>query len=136
MCVNFDGMPDGVLDFALATRSILHTCNHEFSAQPHIFQKFDQHLQIRSGISTGSCFGGVIGTQCPRFHLFGEAEDVAIRIEQNGIPGEIIVSKPVWDLSNRKYRFTPLPDVIKDFECFVLHDKLPTPHQMASTRRY
>jgi class 3 adenylate cyclase len=120
MCVNFDGAPDPVLDFALCTRVILEQCNQEMAAQFAL-----DKLAIRMGISTGSCFGGVIGTQCPRFHLFGEAEDVAIRIEQNGIPGEIIVSKPVWDLSNRRYRYTPLPDVIKDFECFVLHSKLP-----------
>jgi hypothetical protein len=61
MCMTFDGPPNPVLDFALTIVPVLQACNAEHFPR--------QNLEIRMGICTGSCFGGIVGTEIPRFHL-------------------------------------------------------------------
>lgn len=117
MCMVFDGAPDPVLDFALRIVDELRDANREM--------RHKNDLQIRMGISTGSCFGGIVGTAVPRFHLFGACHDVAIHIEQNGRPGDIIVSSSTHALSAARYEYQPLALVVDDLDTFLLREKKP-----------
>ena len=97
MCVVFDGQPDPVLNFSLLIQSVLYERNKQSAVE--------EQVHIRIGVSTGSCFGGVIGTKIPRFHLFGDAHDHAILIEQNGRADECIVSSTTYDMTQSRYNY-------------------------------
>jgi class 3 adenylate cyclase len=46
-------------------------------------------LRLRVGLHSGPCTAGVVGRQCPKFTLFGEAVAVASRMEASGAPGRV-----------------------------------------------
>ncbi len=69
-------------------------------------------------------FSGILGSDVPRFHLFGPSHDTSIHIEQNGRAGEAIVSRSTYDLACDRYEFEQIPDLIVDEqECFILVKK-------------
>ena len=117
MCVTFEGAADPVLDFALRIVEVLA----DFNA------KDNQNLQIRMGICTGSCFGGILGSRIPRFHIFGEAHDTSIKIEQNGVPGQIIVSASTYEISRDRYAYAKIPNILEDQDTYRLVGRVNTP---------
>jgi len=120
VCI-FDGPPDPILDFALTLVPVLAACNEEMLPPK-------QRMQMRMGICTGSCFGGIVGTEIPRFHLFGSAHDIAIHIEQHGRPSTIITSSSTQFLAKERYEFDPIPELVVDgYQTFVLKAKRMEP---------
>ena len=101
-----DGPPDPVLDFALRVIEELRACNEKLSAGP------TQQLEVRVGVCSGVCFGGVIGDAVPRFHLFGDAHDAAIAIEQSGKAGEVLVSESTWAQSGARYVYEAMEGMV------------------------
>ncbi|MFZ5950250.1 MAG: adenylate/guanylate cyclase domain-containing protein [Candidatus Rifleibacteriota bacterium] len=67
----------------------------------------DQHagLSLRIGINNGPVVAGVIGTRKFIYDLWGDAVNVASRMESTGIAGEIQVTEKTFELFNRRFEF-------------------------------
>lgn len=66
-----------------------------------------QHGQIalRVGISCGSVVAGVVGTKRYLFDVWGDAVNVAARMEQHGVPGQIQVTQAVVHNAGHDFSF-------------------------------
>jgi len=65
-------------------------------------------VQIRIGIDTGPLTAGVIGESRFLYDLWGDTVNTASRMESQGAPGRVQVSKTVYQRLRTKYRFKPL----------------------------
>jgi guanylate cyclase len=57
-----------------------------------------QGLELRIGINSGPVVAGVIGTKRFLYDLWGDAVNVASRMETNGTPGEIQITRATYEL--------------------------------------
>jgi PAS domain S-box-containing protein len=64
-----------------------------------------ESIQIRIGINTGAVVAGVIGTKKFIYDLWGDAVNIASRMESSGQPGRIQVTAATCDRLKDKYRF-------------------------------
>ncbi|MBT8327352.1 MAG: adenylate/guanylate cyclase domain-containing protein, partial [Bacteroidia bacterium] len=62
------------------------------------------HFEIRVGINTGPVVTGVVGTKKFQFDIWGEAVNVAARMEQHGEPGKVNVSQSTFDIIKDSYK--------------------------------
>lgn len=62
-----------------------------------------QNFQIRIGINTGSGVAGVIGVKKFIYDLWGDAVNVASRMESSGIPGKIQVTPSTYERLRHRY---------------------------------
>ena len=56
------------------------------------------HFQLRIGINTGTVIAGVVGRAKFAFDIWGDAVNIAARMEQNCEPGTINISESTFDL--------------------------------------
>lgn len=64
-----------------------------------------ENIQIRIGINTGVVVAGVIGTKKFIYDLWGDAVNVASRMESSGEPGNIQVTTATYERLKNKYVF-------------------------------
>ena len=64
-----------------------------------------ESFQIRIGINTGSVVAGVIGIKKFIYDLWGDAVNVASRMESSGIPGKIQVTEETYERLKDKFVF-------------------------------
>ena len=67
--------------------------------------KVGEKLSIRIGINTGIVVAGVIGTKKFIYDLWGDAVNVASRMESSGQPGSIQVTVATYERLKHKYVF-------------------------------
>ena len=63
------------------------------------------HIEMRVGIATGQVVAGVVGTKRFLFDMWGDAVNVAARMEQHGLAGQIQVTKEVCDSAGSDFTF-------------------------------
>jgi adenylate cyclase len=63
-------------------------------------------FKIRIGINTGPVVAGVIGIKKFIYDLWGDAVNVASRMESHGMPDHIQVSDSTYEILKNKYNFT------------------------------
>jgi PAS domain S-box-containing protein len=63
------------------------------------------HIDMRVGIACGQVVAGVVGTKRFLFDIWGDAVNVAARMEQHGLPGHIQVTKEVVDNVGNAFSF-------------------------------
>jgi adenylate cyclase len=64
-------------------------------------------LQIRIGLASGPVMAGVIGADRFSYDVWGEAVNLASRLESHGLPGEVHVSRGVKDALAGAFHFEP-----------------------------
>ncbi|WP_353259787.1 adenylate/guanylate cyclase domain-containing protein [Prochlorothrix hollandica] len=64
-------------------------------------------LQVRLGINTGPVIAGVIGQKKFIYDLWGDAVNIAARMESHGDPGRIQVTQSTYDRLKDQYHFEP-----------------------------
>jgi adenylate cyclase len=62
-------------------------------------------LSLRVGINTGSVVAGVIGQKKFIYDLWGDAVNIASRMEDSGLPGRIQVTAQTYELLQERYEF-------------------------------
>lgn len=67
--------------------------------------KYNEQLQIRIGINTGSVVAGVIGMKKFIYDLWGDAVNVASRMESSGLPDKIQVTEATYERLKEQYEF-------------------------------
>jgi class 3 adenylate cyclase len=82
-----------IADMALAMR---HHMQHQYD-------DFGHPLQIRIGINTGPVIGGVIGLKRFIYDLWGDAVNVASRMESQSEPGQIQVTESTYQRLKQDY---------------------------------
>lgn len=68
---------------------------------------FGESLQVRIGINTGPVIAGVIGIKKFIYDLWGDAVNVASRMESHGKPGYIQVTEATYHKLQNKYLLEP-----------------------------
>lgn len=72
------------------------------------YQRADQNpFRLRIGIDTGPVVAGVIGRKKFSYDLWGDAVNLASRMEAQGEPGRIQVTEGVYQRLRDRYQFTP-----------------------------
>lgn len=64
-------------------------------------------LQLRTGVASGPAVAGVIGHRKFSYDIWGDAVNLASRMESTGVPGMIQVASSTWHLCRDRYQFTP-----------------------------
>lgn len=55
-------------------------------------------LQLRIGINSGEAVGAILGTTKFHYDLWGDMVNTASRMESHGLPGQIQIARPTYDL--------------------------------------
>lgn len=89
---------------------------------------FNLPLNIRIGINSGPAVAGVIGKKKFIYDLWGNAVNMASRMESHGIPGKIQVSESTYMILKNDYYFTERGTIIVKgdipIKVYFLEDKL------------
>ena len=67
----------------------------------------NRKLEFRIGINSGSLVAGVIGSNKFQYDIWGDAVNIASRMESHGLPGKIQVTKETYELIKTDFALMP-----------------------------
>lgn len=94
------GLPTPRLDHAEAVADMAMDM---FDAIKRLNSQHDSNFNIRVGIHTGPVVAGVIGKNKFNYDLWGDAVNIASRMESHGIPGNIQISEATYKRIQDKF---------------------------------
>lgn len=94
--------PEAVMEMALAMQEVAQ----------RIARQDGQTFQLRIGINTGAVVAGVIGIKKFSYDLWGDAVNIASRMEAQGTPGKIRVTEETYQRVKHLYHFDPVGQVM------------------------
>ncbi|CAD7091177.1 unnamed protein product [Hermetia illucens] len=107
-----------LMEFALAMQSVVDAFNKDL---------LEFNLILRIGFNIGDVTAGVIGTSKLHYDIWGDAVNVASRMDSTGVPGRIQVGSYCLSFLENKYTFEPRGQVYvkgKDhMEVFLLKER-------------
>ncbi|XP_053999052.1 adenylate cyclase type 9 isoform X2 [Hylaeus anthracinus] len=87
-----------LVDFAMAMHKVIHDFNGEL---------LGFKLILRIGFNYGDVTAGVIGATKLYYDIWGDAVNIASRMDSTGVAGRIQVAKNVLDVLSERYEFEP-----------------------------
>ena len=100
MCAG--GVPERTFDHA---KNVVEFALEMFGTLDRFNLAHNTNLRIRVGVNTGSVVAGVIGAKKFTYDVWGDAVNVASRMESTGLPNQIQVSQSTYDLLKNDYIF-------------------------------
>ena len=94
--------PEAVMEMALAMQAVAQ----------RIARQDGQTFQLRIGINTGAVVAGVIGIKKFSYDLWGDAVNIASRMESQGTPGKIQVTEETYQRVKHLYAFHQVGQVM------------------------
>jgi len=88
-------------DFSLAMRQIT----------ADVAAELDLPVALRIGLHVGSVVAGVIGIRKPAFDCWGDAVNMASRLEAASSPGAVLISEPAYERLRHGFRVEAAPPV-------------------------
>jgi guanylate cyclase len=85
-------------------------------------------IEVRCGVATGPAVAGVIGQRKFAYDLWGDAVNLASRLQEHAPPGQVLVSEPTASQLTDRYEFGPA-------QVLDLKGKGPTPVRVLTNRR-
>lgn len=83
-----------LMEFALATQKVIEDFNQDL---------IEFNLVVRIGLNFGDVTAGIIGTTKLYYDIWGDAVNIASRMDSTGVPGRIQVSNRCATVLNRRY---------------------------------
>jgi len=106
------GAPVPRVDHASAALSLAQAM---IASMADLRKRLDVDLEIRVGVASGPVIGGVIGRRRVLFDVWGDAVNLASRMESSGVPGRIQVSETTRTLLEDRVRVDAREIDVKGF---------------------
>lgn len=85
-----------LIDFAVALQGVIDSFNRDL---------LEFNLILRVGYNHGDITAGVIGTRKLYYDIWGDAVNIASRMDSTGVPGRIQVGEDCLQILNKRYEF-------------------------------
>ncbi|MBD2231754.1 adenylate/guanylate cyclase domain-containing protein [Phormidium tenue] len=100
-------------------------------AAAHITRNDGQKFELRIGINTGPVVAGVIGIKKFSYDLWGDAVNIASRMESHGVPGKIQITEATYQHLKHRYTFEEVGQVMVKGHGYLTTYQYSGPEQKA-----